>query len=255
MPLSCGVPQGSVLGSNLFKMYMLALAEIPKHHGIPYDFYADDSQLYIVFDLPTYDNPHTLVVATMKTEACVNETRLWLAIYMLLCNDDKTELMLFACHHKEPIDFPGLQIGSEEIIPSQIVRNIGLVMHTGLTFCTHVSNVVSAGFSISRILQASMTSLNHDSAQTLVHAYVTNKLDYCNSVLYGLPNYLITKLQYVHNSAARLLTSTHKFDHITPVLIKLHWLPVKFRINFKILLLAFKMCSNLQRFGLPFEHI
>ncbi len=63
-----------------------------------------------------------------------------------VCNDDKTELMLFAFHHKEPIDFPGLQIGSEEIIPSQIARNIGLVMDTGLTFSTHVSNVVSAAF-------------------------------------------------------------------------------------------------------------
>ncbi len=78
----------------------------------------------------------------------------------------------------------------------------------------------------------------------LVHAYVTNKLDYCNSVLYGLLNYLITKLQYVQTSAARLLTSTHKFGHIRPVLIQLHWLPVKFRINFKILLLIFKAIHN-----------
>ncbi len=62
--------------------------------------------------------------------------------------------------------------------------------------------------------------------------------------MYGLPNYLIRKLQYVQNLAARLLTSTHKFDHITPVLIKLHWLPVKFRIDFKILLLTFKTLHN-----------
>ncbi len=65
---------------------------------------------------------------------------------MLLCNDDKTELMLFASHHKEPIDFPGLQIGHDEIFSSQIARNIGLVMDTGLTFSTHVSYVVAAGF-------------------------------------------------------------------------------------------------------------
>ncbi len=73
--------------------------------------------------------------------------RLWLAIHMLLCNDDKTELMLFVYYHKEPIHFPGLKIGSDEIIPSQIDRTIDLMMDTGLTFSTHVSNVISAAFS------------------------------------------------------------------------------------------------------------
>ncbi len=139
----------------------------------------------------------TLAIATKKIEVCVNEMRLWLVIHILVCNDDKTELMLFASRHKEPVDFPGLQIGSEEIIPSQIAINIGLVMDTVLTLSIHVRNLISAAFSISKTLQASMTSLlTHDAAQTLVHAYDTNKLDYCNSVLYGLPNYLITKPDY-----------------------------------------------------------
>ncbi len=78
---------------------------------------------------------------------------------MLLCNNDKTELMLFASHHKGTIDFPGLQIGSEEIISSQIARNIGLVMDTGLTFSIHLSDVVSAPFFHLIKLQASMTTL------------------------------------------------------------------------------------------------
>ncbi len=64
------------LALSFFKMYMLALAEIPKHHGIPYHVYADDGQLYIVFDLPIDDNPHTLAIATKKIEVCVNEMRL-----------------------------------------------------------------------------------------------------------------------------------------------------------------------------------
>ncbi len=71
---------------------------------------------------------------------------------------------------------------------------VGLVMDTGLTFTTHVSNVVSAVFFHLKNIASIYEHLTHDAAQTLVHAYVTNKLDCCNSVLYCLPNYLITKL-------------------------------------------------------------
>ena len=74
-------------------------------------------------------------------------------------------------------------------------------------------------------------------------AYVNTsglKLDSYNSLLYGLPKYCIQKLQSVLNAAARLLTYTSKYDHITPVLAELHWLPVEKRIIFKILLLTCK---------------
>ena len=74
----------------------------------------------------------------------------------------------------------------------------------------------------------------------VLHAFVTSRIDYCNGLLYGLPGYEIAKLQRVQNAAARLLMSCKKYDHITPILINLHWLPVRYRINFKILLLTFQ---------------
>ena len=79
-----------------------------------------------------------------------------------------------------------------------------------------------------------------DSTKTLVHAIVTSRLDHCNSLLYGLPDYLIQRLQYVMNAAAKVITCKRKFDHVTPLLIELHWLPVRQRIVFKILLYIFK---------------
>ena len=74
----------------------------------------------------------------------------------------------------------------------------------------------------------------------VLHAFVRSRIDYCNGLLYGLPDCEIAKLQRVQNAAARLLMSCKKYDHITPILINLHWLPVRYRINFKILLLTFK---------------
>ncbi len=87
--------------------------------------------------------------------------------------------------------------------------------------------------------------LSSDAAQHLIHAFITSRLDNGNSLLSGLPDTLIGKLQRVQNTAARILTKTPKFNHITPILKELHWLPVDKRIQFKILLLTFKCLNNL----------
>ena len=78
------------------------------------------------------------------------------------------------------------------------------------------------------------------SVEILVHAFVSSKLDYCNSLSYNIPKYVLNKLQFEQNTAARLITCSRKYDHTTPILIYLHWLPIAKRIKFKILLLTFK---------------
>ena len=67
------------------------------------------------------------------------------------------------------------------------------------------------------------------STKILVHAFISSKLDYCNSLFYGVPKFQLQKLQHVQNAAVRLTTLSRKYDHITPVLINLHWLPVEYR--------------------------
>jgi len=80
--------------------------------------------------------------------------------------------------------------------------------------------------------------------QTVACSIVTTKLDYCNSLLYGTTNINIRKLQRVQNSLARLVIGTRKSDHITPVLKKLHWLPISSRISYKIATLTRKILAT-----------
>ena len=80
---------------------------------------------------------------------------------------------------------------------------------------------------------------------TIVHAFITCRLDYCNGLFYGLPNTILKKLQGIQNAAARLVVSARKFDHLTPIYRELHWLPVNKRIEFELLLLTYKALKGL----------
>ena len=98
--------------------------------------------------------------------------------------------------------------------------------------------VIFVNYRIRKFLSAEHTKI-------LVNAFVTSRLDNCNSLLYGLPSGLLHKLQLVQNCAARLILGGGEYDHITPLLRELHWLPVEHRINFKLLLITFKALNNL----------
>ncbi len=87
--------------------------------------------------------------------------------------------------------------------------------------------------------------LSMSNAEMLIHAFMTSRLDYCNALLGGCSARLINKLQMVQNAAARVLTRTRKYDHISPVLSTLHWLPIKHRIDLKILLITYKALNGL----------
>ena len=108
----------------------------------------------------------------------------------------------------------------------------------------HVNTVCQSYFFHLRNIGFIGKYLTYDAAKIIIHAFVVSKLDYCNSLLYGLPSYLIQKLQYVQNSAARLVNQCPRFFHITPVLRDIHWLRVSFRIEFKIMLITYKVLHD-----------
>ena len=76
---------------------------------------------------------------------------------------------------------------------------------------------------------------------TLIHAFVTSRLDFCNTLFYNLPGSTIDRIQVVQNSCAKFLTRTKRFDSASEQLKKLHWLPIKFRIKYKLMMMAHKV--------------
>ncbi len=103
-----------------------------------------------------------------------------------------------------------------------------------------ITSIVKMSFVNLKDRYQGRSCMSLDSLETMVHAFIISCLDYCNSLLCGLPKNQIKKFQAIRNTAARLVTNSYKYDHIAPILKYLHWLPVQQQINFKILLFTFK---------------
>lgn len=133
-----------------------------------------------------------------------------------------------------------IKVGDDQLHRSAQIKILGVTMDEQLNMSAHLTKVCRAAHYHLHNLRSIKKFLSNDACTTLVHALVFSQLDYCNALLYGLPAYQIEKLQKIQNAAARLLCNKSKFEHIRPTLKELHWLPVRYRILFKIAILTFK---------------
>ena len=133
-----------------------------------------------------------------------------------------------------------LTMGDCKVDANISVRNLGVIFDDTMSMKLQVDSIIRQTnyqlWAISRI----RNYLNFEACSKLIHVSISSRLDYCNSLLFGLPDTQIKRLQKVQNTAARILTRTGKYDHISKVLKTLHWLPVDKRIEFKICLLTYK---------------
>ena len=107
-------------------------------------------------------------------------------------------------------------------------RNLGSWFNAHMRMNVHMGKICSKAFRGLYNIRQIRKFLTVESTKTLIHAFVSSHLDYCNALLFGLPKYQLDRLQKVQNAAARVIFQIAKFDHITPALIDLHWLPVTF---------------------------
>ena len=160
---------------------------------------------------------------------------------LLKLNADKTETLLVSRNIK-PCPVPQLCINfnGEKIVPSKQVRNLGVIFDSKFSLEAHVNKVCQASYLQLYNISQVRKCLSKAACESLIHAFISSRLDSMNAILHGLPDYLIEKLQKVQNHAARVLCGLRKYDHITPALQALHWLPIKKRIEYKIAMLCYK---------------
>jgi hypothetical protein len=239
--LTCGVPQGSVLGPILFLVYSAGAVEIAEKHGFSAHAYADDLQLY---DHGATSSCRSMI---LRLSACVTEINTWMASNRLRLNPAKTELIWLGSARRlascpmEPQDLAGVLI-----TPSTQVRDLGVMVDNDLSLTSHVSHITSSCYYHIRQLRTIRRSLSTETAHALVRALIHSRLDYCNGVLAALPQYQLTRLQSVLRSAARMVLRLPASASVTDAIRdKLHWLPVPQRIIFKLCMTAYKCQHNL----------
>ena len=160
----------------------------------------------------------------------------------LKLNPDKTEFLLIGNERQQSrcLSMFSIELLGVETCPAKSARNIGVIFDKNFNFRSHISTICSSCNYHIRDLRRIRHHVNLDSAKLLSNALVSSRLDYCNSVLSGIAETDLTKLQRVLNRLACVVTKSPPFTRSIPLLSSLHWLPVIYRIHFKICLLTYK---------------
>jgi len=205
-------------------------------YNVLYHCYADDIQLYCAAE-----GSEDLATQLSSINECIDELKSWMGCNMLKLNSEKSEFIIFASK-KSPGCYvtPSLPWHLRDINISYCVRSLGVIFDRALSFAKHIDYIIKSCNFYIRNIGRFRQFLSKKNCEKLVVALVTSHLDYCNSLLNGLSETHMLRLQRVQNTAARLICRIKKFEHISTSLQYLHWLPVVFRPRFKLLCIVFR---------------
>ena len=231
-----GVPQGSVLGR--YCLICTWQNTIVESHGHRLHQYADDCQVYVsapVTETAAAVDQFLLCIADVSTRLSSSRLRL---------NPAKTVVIWLGGRQQVAnITVSNIPVLSSTVTTVTSARDLGVVVNSQLSMSANVSSRHTCRSAYHQLCQLRpvVRSLSADAAKTAVQSFVSTRLDYCNSLMYGIADGLMQRHQAVQNAAARLITGARRRDHISPVLRQLHWFPVRQRVQFKLAVLVFKV--------------
>src|SRR6218665_3056912 len=193
--------------------------------GLLYHLFADDVQAYV------HTDPLAAETVLTQMSQAIDVLTSWMAANRLLLNPSKTQ----AIRQLAKIDGQRLSSLFRHITFSTCVHDLGAMLDSELTFSHHINLIARKCYYQLRQIRVVSRSLTHQSRLTLVHAFVTSRIDCCCSLLAGIPLGTLARQDRVLRSAARLVGGLSKFSSITGYLRDgLHWLPISERIQYRI---------------------
>ena len=165
----------------------------------------------------------------------------------LKMNNDKTALLFPFSSSLKPSTVPlldSITLGSHNIPFSDSAKNLGFILDSKLSMKKHVIKICQTAYFELKHISSIRRFLIEDATKTLVTSYILSLLDYCNCLLMGTPDSVIQPLQKIQNFAARLVLLAPRHHHSTPLLEKLHWLPISERIKFKVACMCFSAING-----------
>ena len=234
--VTSGVPQGSVLGPILFIAYSAEVISIVEQHGFNVHAFADDLQVY------GHAAQHEADLLATRMSACIESVKAWMSSNRLRLNPSKTELIWLGSSRRLHLcSNTGMRVSDVDLRPVECVRDLGVLIDSGMTLARHVDHISGVCLFQLRQLRITRRSLTPDAAHALVRALIHTRIDYCNGLLASRPRYLTDKLQVVLRAAARLVLQLPYRSSVSEVMHRqLHWLDVVDRVNYKIGLLVYK---------------
>ena len=176
----------------------------------------------------------------MNILSAIDSVKSWMSSNRLRLNYDKTQFIWFGTRQQlAKRDIHQLQAVSEALTSDDSVRNLGVLVDSELKFHEHFSKLSQNCFFQLRRMRSIRRSVSREAMLTLAHAFISSRVDFCNSLFLGVSSYLLDRLQSVMNATARLILNIPKFGHISDeIRTNLHWLPVRQRISYKVCFLV-----------------